>query len=261
MLLSVNGIILRQCKIAGGKRIISMLTKEYGRLEVSVSGLEVHGKSKSALATKPFTLGRYQLFKNRDFYNYSSGEAVKSYYNLALDFNKYIEASYVLELTWRLLEEEWKCPAIYELLSGFLDSISQNVASSHTLLMAYEIKLLDIMGIAPKMEEGRCRRCESDNPQFFSVPDGGLICGQCRNTYINSHNYDGKDTKETLIYPVNFDIINIVNFFKKKPLSAFEKIVLDKRVAKELQKIIRHYISYHLDVGSLKSDSMLEDIF
>lgn len=258
MLLSVNGIILRQYKITGGKRIISMLTKEYGKLEVSVSGFEAHSKSKSALATKPFTMGRYQLFKNKEFFNYSSGEAVKSYYNLALDFNKYVEASYVLELTCKILEEQWKCPAVYELLADFLGSASQSSSSSHTLLIAYEIKLLAVMGILPKMEKKRCQRCEKMNPAFFSVPDGGLICSECKKIYTDS---TVNDTKETLIYAINFDIINIVNFFKKRPLRAFEKIVLDKHVAKELQKIIRHYISYHLDIGSLKSDSMLEDIF
>jgi DNA repair protein RecO (recombination protein O) len=55
---------------------------------------------------------------------------------------------------------------------------------------------------------------------------------------------------------VDFDIINILKYFKNEPFSRFEKIRLDDRLSDELMKMLRSYMAYHLDVKDLKSEFM-----
>ena len=73
--------------------------------------------------------------------------------------------------------------------------------------------------------------------------------------------FDQNKANDTLIYQPKFDIVNILKYFLKTPLHAFERIALDEATAKDLQGILRNYMSYHLDIGTLKSESFLKEIF
>ena len=57
-----------------------------------------------------------------------------------------------------------------------------------------------------------------------------------------------------MIYPVDFDIINILGYFRKEPFSKFEKIALEDRVSGKLMDILKGYLAYHLDISDLKSE-------
>lgn len=77
MLVNSEGIVFRQVKTSGGKRMILLFTKKYGKLSAGTSITE-RTRSKAALALNPFVYGNYELFKNRDYYNMNSGEVKKS---------------------------------------------------------------------------------------------------------------------------------------------------------------------------------------
>ena len=48
--------------------MITVLTKRYGKISAGTS-INEGGKNKSALALRPFSYGRYDIFKNKDNYN------------------------------------------------------------------------------------------------------------------------------------------------------------------------------------------------
>ena len=59
MLSETTGIILKQVKTVKGIRMLKVFTREFGKISAGTSMSE-KGKSKSALAIRPFTLGNYQ---------------------------------------------------------------------------------------------------------------------------------------------------------------------------------------------------------
>ena len=102
MLTDTEGIVLRQVKTSYGRRMILLFSKKYGKISAG-TGLNERGKGKSSLALRPFTYGRYELFKNRDSYNINGAEVLKSYYGIGEDVDKYMNGAYVLEFTERVL--------------------------------------------------------------------------------------------------------------------------------------------------------------
>ena len=74
----------------------------------------------------------------------------------------------------------------------------------------------------------------------------------------NCHEKIKSEAIESLIFPINFDIVKVLNYFTSNSLSTFKKIALEDRTANYLQKIIRSYISYHLDIKKLKSESVMD---
>ena len=169
-----EGIILRQIKTANSRRMILLFSRKYGKISAG-SSVSEKGRSKAALAMRPFTFGRYELFKNRDSYNINSGEVIKSFYKIGEDVDKYMCASYVLEYTEKILAEEQPMPKIFDLLIEFFGLLSERQKKYETLVSAYQIKTLALLGNTPILDS--CVICgRKDELTAFSVKDGGAVC-------------------------------------------------------------------------------------
>ena len=258
MLADSTGIILRRINATSGRKMLSIFTQKYGKISAGTSISEKSSKGKATLSLNRFTYGRYEIFRSRDFYNVNSGEVVKSFFRIGEDPDKYFAASFALELTDKALPEELPQPKLLNELVDFLGTLEDRSKGFITLVIAYEIKLLDAVGMLPNLDE--CVVCgskpdDAKRLSYFSVEDGGMICDECMREIEQEIAQNSKSrAKPRLIYSPKFDIVNIIKYFSKRPISAFGNIMLDTETEEELYKILREYISYHMDVGTLKSE-------
>ena len=258
MLADSTGIILRRINATSGRKMLSIFTQKYGKISAGTSISEKSSKGKATLSLNRFTYGRYEIFRSRDFYNVNSGEVVKSFFRIGEDPDKYFAASFALELTDKALPEELPQPKLLNELVDFLGTLEDRSKGFITLVIAYEIKLLDAVGMLPNLDE--CVVCgskpdDAKRLRHFSVEDGGMICDECMREIEQEIAQNSKSkTKPRLIYSPKFDIVNIIKYLSKRPISAFGNIMLDAETEEELYKILREYISYHMDVGTLKSE-------
>lgn len=258
MLADSTGIILRRINATSGRKMLSIFTQKYGKISAGTSISEKSSKGKATLSLNRFTYGRYEIFRSRDFYNVNSGEVVKSFFRIGEDPDKYFAASFALELTDKALPEELPQPKLLNELVDFLGTLEDRSKGFITLVIAYEIKLLDAVGMLPNLDE--CVVCgskldDAKRLRYFSVEDGGMICDECMREIEHEIAQNSKSkAKPRLIYSPKFDIVNIIKYFSKRPISAFGNIMLDAVTEEELYKILREYISYHMDVGTLKSE-------
>lgn len=300
-----RGIIFRQVKTTDMRRMLLIFTEKCGKLSVGTSLPEKNQKHAS-LALRPFTCGNYSIYKGRNYYNLDSVETLKSFYGIGEDLDKYMAASLALELTEKIVPEEVPQPRIFALLLDFLNEIELRKQKHTTLLLAFETKLLFALGTFPRLDS--CASCGSkERPEFFSVPDGGVICRRCFEDHNATKAFgtgsavsgtskvpgtgsvvsdtskvpgtgsavsdtskvssekpaDNEKLKSTdderLIFKLNFDIVKVLNYFASNSLKNFRNITLQQDVESELQDMMRSYISFHMDVGKLKSDKMLND--
>ena len=217
MRVETEGIVLRQSAPVGGRKMVVLFTKKYGKISAGTNTGE-RGKNKANLTLNHFTHVRYQLFKNRENFNISSGEVIKSYFSIGEDVDKYMAASYVLEFTDKVLEEEEPAPAIFDLIVEFFSEISLRKSRYETLVIAYQVKILRILGVMPTLDS--CAICGSkEGFKAFSIKDGGVICENC----LESIQIEGNTT---LIYNLDFDIIHVLKYFMKMPLDGFRNLAL-----------------------------------
>lgn len=248
LLTDTEGIVLRQVKTSYGRRMILLFSKKYGKISAG-TGLNERGKGKSSLALRPFTYGRYELFKNRDSYNINGAEVLKSYYGIGEDVDKYMNGAYVLEFTERVLAEEVPSPGIFSLLIDFFDLLENRDKGIGTLVLAYQTKVFRYTGVMPQLE--RCAICGEEKPAFkFSVEEGGVICRDCFQAMENLGPH-------ALIYDIKFGILDILKYFTVNPLKKLENIALKEDAGKLLQEIIREYAAYYLDASDLKSEKLI----
>lgn len=244
-----EGVVLKQTKTIDGRRMILLFTRKFGKVSAGTS-ISEKGRSKAALAMRPFTYGRYELFRNRDSFNIQSAEVIRSYYKLGEDVDKYMAASYILELTNKVLAEGAPNPAAFQLLLDVFDLLENRDKEVMTPVLAYEAKLLKLMGVAPELR--RCVRCgKPARSGFLDLGEGGLVCADC------CGNLNGQ-TKDSLIYEVNFDIIDVLRYFFDNPVLSFQNLSLDSGKRNQVRRLLREYMACHLELGELKSENYID---
>ena len=211
-----EGIILRQTKTANGRRMIEVFSKNYGKIGCGTS-INEGGKNKSALALRPFTHGKYELFKNGDNFNISSAETIDSFFSIGEDVDKYMYACYVLELTDKVVLEGQPFAAGFSLLLEFLKVLEDRKKSYKTLVIAYQTKLLDLLGL--KASDGL--------------------------------------SADSLNLKINADIIQMLRYLEDHKLSDLRGIALTDENAAVLSNILKVYFSHHLEVSDLKSEKLI----
>lgn len=248
MLITTEGIVLKQNKIANNRRMIVLFTRDYGKITAGTN-LSERGRNRSALALRPFCYSEYEIFKNREYYNINGAGIKRSFYSIGEDVDRFLIASRVIEYLNTTLEEGRPQPRTFELTLEFLETISETKDNYETLLYAYLVKNLGMQGIMPELN--RCVDCgktvaDFEGPVYFSISGGGILCGECNETE--------KSIPDALIFRPHFDIVEVLKYMARRPLATFSKIRLKPDVQRELKRILSDYLAYYLNTDLLKGD-------
>jgi len=253
MIVTTEGIVLRQRKIANNRRMIVLFTKQYGKLSAGTSVNE-KSRSKAALALRPFTYAEYDIFKGREAYSINSAQVNRSFYSIGEDIDRFMNASAFIEYLDKVLEEGVPAPKLFDLSLDFLQSVSECRGETDTLLYAFIVKTFRMLGVAPELS--CCVNCGKSPENFggifkiFSVSGGGIICPECAE--------EEKREADSLIYRPDFDIISMFRYFDSKPLKTFEKVDLKPEVRSEVREILSEYTDRYLGVDVLRPARGLE---
>lgn len=243
----VEGIVLRRRKINEKTSMMTLFTKEFGKISAGTNLSE--GRNRNQPALHAFTYGKYELNKTRENFFINKAEAVKSYYSLAENMDKYFHAGYVLEFTDKILEEGVQETGVYNALKDFFMALEAREKGFGTLVLAYQTKVIKYLGHEPILDE--CAICgQKKPPAKFSIEDGGIICHDCYNQVQNSRS-------ESLIYDLNFDIVSVLRYFSSNSLTNLRNIALREDAGKCLQSLVRAYAAHYLEASDLKSESMV----
>ena len=248
MYTETEGIILRQTKTVNGRRMVLLFSKKFGKISAG-TGITEKGRSKAALAMRPFAYGRYEMFKNQDSFNIQSAEMKRSFFKIGEDVEKFMGSSYVLELSDKLLQEGAPNPRYFQLLLDFFEVMEKRDTDVNTLILAFEMKALQIFGVAPELNQ--CVTCgQKEGMVRFGIGQGGLLCENCMKNVTSKPN-------DSLIYELSFDIVDVLKYFSDCPLASFQKLVLAEEKQIVVKSLLREYLAYHLDLGILKSESFI----
>lgn len=245
MVTETDGIILRQTKIARDRKMLILFTRKFGKISAG-TGIRQSGK-KSSLPLRPFTHGRYEIFCGRTSYNIDAAETIESFYELGEDVDRFFCASCALEFTDKVLSEGMPAEPVLDTLLSFLRILSSRKTKLRSFLIMYEWKVLYLTGYGPVTD--RCTSCgKQAEPAGFSIVDGGTVCGDC---------VDSDRVNMRLLYSIKFDIIQILKFIGSNNIDSFANLAFSPETAGYLDKILHEYVSYHLDIRGLKSESYL----
>ncbi|CUR54262.1 DNA repair protein recO [metagenome] len=175
-----EAIVLRTHKLGEADRIITMLSRNHGRIRAVAKGVR-RTTSRWGSRLEPFTHVDLQLAEGRNLDTITQAETLTPFHSrLGLDYERYTTGTAMLETAERLVVEE-KQPALQQflLLIGGLRALTSPERIPGAVLDSYLLRSLAVAGYAPSFEV--CARCGDPGPhRWFSPAAGGVLCGDCR---------------------------------------------------------------------------------
>ncbi len=175
-----EAVVIRTQKLGEADRIITLFTREHGRVRAVAKGVR-RTKSKFGARLEPGSLVDIQLYVGKTLDIVTQVESLENFGDdLAADYQKWTIASTLLEAAERFTANEGE-PALQQflLLVGALKALAYESHDPSLILDAYLIRSLSVAGYAPSMTI--CSRCEAPGPhKYFSLVGGGSVCIDCK---------------------------------------------------------------------------------
>lgn len=172
--------MLRTQKLGEADRIITLLTRQHGRVRAVAKGVR-RTTSKFGSRLEPFGHVDLQLYAGRELDIVTQVETMHAYgESIVDDYARYTAGTAMLEAAERLAAEERE-PALqlYLLLAGAVRALAEQAHAPSLVLDAFLLRSLAVAGYAPSL--GDCARCGAVGPhRAFAVAAGGSVCAACR---------------------------------------------------------------------------------
>ncbi|WP_090854044.1 DNA repair protein RecO [Paraliobacillus sp. PM-2] len=192
MLEKIEGTILRTQDYGETHKIVTMFTKEKGKIACIARGAK-KPKSRMAAVTQPFIHGMFMVQIGSNLGTMQQGEVILSFRKIREDIVKTAYASYLAELTEKILDARTIDSYLYQQFFFSLQAIEAN-KDPDIIMMMYELKLFNRAGFAPILSE--CVHCgRQENAYAFSIQEGGFLCSQCKHMDFDAVSLSEKITK------------------------------------------------------------------
>jgi DNA repair protein RecO (recombination protein O) len=175
-----QAIVIRTQKLGEADRIITLFSREHGRVRAVAKGVR-RTKSKFGARLEPASFIDIQLYTGKTFDVVTQVEGIENFGDaIANDYQKWTIASSILEAAERFSADEGE-PALQQflLLQGALKALAHESHDPSLILDAYLLRSLSVAGYAPSMTN--CSRCDKPGPhRYFSLVGGGSVCSDCK---------------------------------------------------------------------------------
>jgi len=176
-----EAIILRTYPLGDADRLVSLLTRDHGRLRGVAQGAR-RPKSRFGAALEPLTWLRvfYYERENRDLVRIRQCEILESFLDLQQDYRSSLALALAAEITEAVLPEREPQDAAFRLLLHVARGLRQT-RRPDLALGYFLVWTMRLAGWLPDLDHcSSCRRDAGQQPMYWSSSQTGLHCGQCR---------------------------------------------------------------------------------
>lgn len=171
------GIVVRTSDYKENDKMVTLLTKDYGKLDVSMRGCKKQGASLGA-ASAQLCYGDFLLYNASGRISVNSCDIKHSFYNLSSDVGKFGAATFITEVACDIATPMEEHGALFALVINLLSFLESGQLNEKQALFCFSIKICDIFGVRPILSE--CSMCGEANPiKGFSIAQGGVVCAEC----------------------------------------------------------------------------------
>lgn len=179
-----EAVVLRTHKLGEADRIITMLSRQHGKVRAVARGVR-RTTSKFGARLEPFSHVDLQFATGRTLDVITQAVTLHPFSEpLAHDYQRYTVGQVMIETADRLVTEERE-PALqqFQLLVGALNALTSGTSDgprpAPMVMDAYLLRAVALAGYAPTL--GDCARCGAAGPhEAFSPQLGGMVCRRCR---------------------------------------------------------------------------------
>ena len=151
----VNGLVLSQAPSREADRRLIILTDQLGRISVFAPGAAKSGNPLAA-AARPFSFGKMTIRKGRSAYRLTRTQDLRFFPGLSENMEDSLCGQYFLELAGECAQENQDESALLALTVYALLALERQRMPRRLVRLAFELKLLAVIGVCPAEPEGEC---------------------------------------------------------------------------------------------------------
>lgn len=231
----IEGAILRTTDFGDSNRVVTIYTRNFGKIEVNAYGCR-RAKNPLSGALQMFNLISAEINQSAKVDSIKEADVIKFYPNLTADVEKMAYASLFFEVVNRMTLPKFPEVGIYDLILKTLPALDERNA-----------RVAALIGICQFMEFSgeqlnffHCVHCgtEIKTDAAISLTDGGAVCMNCVGAAKNILSYPN-NLRQAFYKILNFDWQQHLNFNLKEINSAEEIILkyIQSIIGKELNAV------------------------
>lgn len=177
MYLTIQAIVLRVADYNDRDALLTVLTRNHGKLTVKARGL----RRKNSPLVAPCQLlayGEFTLFEYRGQYTVNEAHSIELFTPLRRDLTKLSLGTYFAQAAEVISQEDMPNPELQSLLLNCLFALSRLEESESKVKAAFELRAACLAGYTPDLFG--CHSCGNQNPDRFDISQGCLECQNCR---------------------------------------------------------------------------------
>jgi len=187
MIVKTDAIVLKTMRYRETSKIATLFTREYGKLSVIAKGARL-GNSRVGPALDVLNHVHVVLYKKegRDLHLLSQCDLLNHFGMLTKDMERMGSAIAVIELVHKVAHSEEESGVLFEAVLDALKTLNETPENFKTVLLHFEIHLLDILGFKPDLYA--CADCKTfldpsgTQSEILRLRPGGIQCASCGKT-------------------------------------------------------------------------------
>ena len=234
MYLTIQAIVLRVTDYNDRDALLTVLTRNHGKLTVKARGL----RRKNSPLVAPCQLlafGEFTLFEYKGQYTINEAHALELFQGLRRDLCKLSLGTYFAQAAEVLSQEDLPNPELLSLVLNCLYALDKLGKEELMVKSVFELRSASIAGYTPDLFG--CHVCGSQEPAFLDISGGALLCEKCT----------GVATGIRLpLTPAILDAMRYITYCDGKKLFSFSVV---EDTLQQLSSITEAYLTTQLERG------------
>lgn len=235
MYMTIQGIVLRVTDYNDRDALLTLLSRNHGKLTVKARGL----RRKNSPLTAPCQLlayGEFTLFEYKGQYTINEAQSIELFTPLRRDLTKLSLGTYFAQAAELLSQEDYPSPELQSLLLNSLYALSKLNLPQMQIKAVFELRAACLSGYTPDLFG--CHICGSQAPERFDLSAGQLECAGCRSAESNGIRMP--------VTPAVLEAMRYISLCDPKRLFAFR---LGEETLKQLSALTEAYLTTQLERG------------
>ena len=243
--LTVHGLVVRETDVGEYDKILTLVTKEYGKISVTVKGAKSI-KSKNIGACQPFAYCTYLLRKSKKYFYVVESQNIEFFYKIRFDLDKMSLATYICDVAAELSVEGMADPELLRLTLNTLYALNSKDIPMSQIKAAFELKAAEIAGFMPDLSEcGYCNE-EIKGDCYLDIMNGRILCKSCKPLAENDEIMEESGTAR-LYMIITPSVLAAMRFVIISPVEKFLSFSLEEDELYVFSRVCETYLVNHIE--------------
>ncbi len=231
MHLKTQGLVLREVNYKEADKILTVLTRDYGKVTLKARGVRRAGSPLKA-ACQLLAYGEFTFFEYRGMSTINEATALELFPALRQDLELLSLGTYFAQVAEVLSQEDAPSPELLSLTLNAMYAMTTLQKPQNLVKSAFELRIVSYAGYTPDLEA--CHICGNPYPDRFVLSDGCLECSSC-------HSLDG------LHMPISPGALDAMRHIVMCPPGQLFSFRLESSSMTQLSHITEAYLSTQLE--------------